>query len=202
MSALSIYQKTCPACGAMVPREARRCACDHEFVAADDGVLLPQEQALQEEELFEAYLAARVQQMIAALEAARLELAADPGNARKAAHLLQTLQEAMALREERNAQSARTERARQAARAARESLAAASSAQPSPSAQPTEAFRAQQATKAAKIMEAFENTQTKECPHCKTVLPVNSALCLCGYRFARNEFLPLAQATGSEHLRK
>jgi len=197
MCALSIFQKTCPACGALVSRDTRQCQCDHVFTSAENGALLPEEQALQDEELFEAYLAARVEQMISTLEAARVELAADPADERKAARLLQTLQEALKLRDERDAQTAKTELARQAALAARMNMSAAtaipeeagSTEAPTQSAAPTDAFRSQQAAKAAKIMEAFENTQTKECPHCKTVLPVNSALCLCGYIFARNEFL-------------
>jgi len=197
MSAFSIYQKACPACGALVSRDTRQCKCDYVFASVDDGAVLPEEQALQDEELFEAYLAARVQQMISALESARVELAADAANERKAARLLQILQEALRLREERDAQAAKTEFARQAARSARENLSATttppektgSAEMPEQSAEPTEAFRAQQAAKAAKIMEAFENTRTKECPHCKTVLPVSSALCLCGYIFSRNEFL-------------
>jgi len=197
MCALSIYQKSCPACGALVARDARQCQCDHVFSSSDDGALLPEEQALQDEELFEAYLAARVQQMISTLESARVELAADPASERKAARLLQILQDAMMLREERDAQAAKTALARQAAKTARANVSAAaaipeeaeSAEAPKQSMEPTEAFRAQQAAKAAKIMEAFENTQTKECPHCKTVLPVSSALCLCGYIFARNEFL-------------
>lgn len=196
MCALSIYQKSCPACGALVARDARQCQCDHVFASSDDA-LLPEEQALQDEELFEAYLAARVQQMISTLESARVELATDPASERKAARLLQALQDALMLREERDAQAAKTELARQAAQTARANVSAAtaipdeagSTEAPKQSAEPTEAFRAQQAAKAAKIMEAFENTQTKECPHCKTVLPVSSALCLCGYIFARNEFL-------------
>jgi len=197
MCALSIFQKTCPACGALVSRDSQQCKCDHVFTSLEDGALLPEEQALQDEELFEAYLAARVQQMISTLESARVELAADPANERKAARLLQTLQDALTLREERDAQAAKTELARQAVQTVRKSLSAAtatpeeadSAETPNQSAEPTEAFRTQQAAKAAKIMEAFENTRTKECPHCKTVLPVSSALCLCGYIFARNEFL-------------
>jgi len=197
MCALSIFQKNCPACGSLVSRDTRQCKCDHVFTPVEDGALLPEEQALQDEELFEAYLAARVQQMISTLESARVELAADPANERKAARLLQTLQDALRLRDERDAQASKTELARQAVQTARENVSAAttmpeeadSAEALKQSAEPTEAFRAQQAAKAAKIMEAFENTQTKECPHCKTVLPVSSALCLCGYIFARNEFL-------------
>ncbi len=196
MCALSIFQKTCPACGVLVSRDARQCKCEHVFTAAEDGALLPEEQSLQDEELFEAYLAARVQQMISTLESARVELAADPASVRKAARLLETLQDALTLREERDAQAAKTELTRRTAQAARANVSAAAMPEeaepveaPKQSAEPTEEFRAQQAAKAAKFMEAFENTQTKECPHCRTVLPVSSALCLCGYIFARNEFL-------------
>lgn len=141
----------------------------------------PEEQALQEEELFEAYLAARIDQTVAALEAARAEFNADQSNPRKADELVAAVGEALALRDERDAQAARIRQLRAA-------LAPETEA-PSLSAQPTEAFRAQQAAKAEKIMEGFANTRTKACPHCQTVLPAVSALCLCGYNFARNDFM-------------
>jgi hypothetical protein len=189
MSAYSIYQKPCPACGAVVARNANRCDCGHSFESISQNTPLPEEQALQEEELFEAYLAARVDQMVATVESARAELAADPANQRKAARLLQTVQDALILRDEREAQAAKTDLARQAVGAAREKLAPATPDLPVPSDQPTEAFRNQQTAKAEKIVETFANTQTKECPHCKTTLPVTSALCLCGYIFARHDFM-------------
>ena len=181
MRTYSIYQKPCAACGAIVSIDAARCDCGHSFKSSDKEDLLPEEQALQEEELFGAYLAARIEQAVAAVESARVELAADVSNPRKADKLLWTVQEALSLRDERDAQAARIAQIR-------ESLPSKPDA-PHMSAQPTEAFRAQQAAKAEKIVEAFHNTQTKACPHCKTLLPVTSALCLCGYIFARNHFM-------------
>lgn len=181
MSAYSIYQKPCPACGATVAIDTERCNCGYAFESAGKDQLLPEEQALQDEELFEAYLAARIDQVVATVESARAELIADMSNHRKADKLLRTVQEALALRDERDAQAAKIAQMR-------ESLSSKPGA-PALSAQPTEAFRAQQAAKAEKIMEGFINTRTKTCPHCQTVLPVTSALCLCGYIFARNDFL-------------
>src|SRR3989304_4401426 len=158
MKTYSIYQKPCPACGAVVSVDARRCNCGHAFESSTGiDARLPEEQVLQEEELFEAYLAARIDQAVATVEAAR------------------------ARRSERDAQPAKMPQIR-------ESLSSKPDA-PALSAKPTEAFRAQQAAKAEKTMEGFANTRTKTCPHCQTVLPVTSALCLCGYIFARNDFL-------------
>lgn len=189
MSAYSIYQKSCPACGAMVARDTKRCGCAYSFESVSLDTQLPEEQALQEEELFAAYLAARVDQTVATVESARVELAADPADSRKAARLLQTVQEALALRDEREAQATKTEQARKTAQAAREALTTSSPDIPVQSEQPTEAFRIQQAAKAEKIVEAFTNTETKKCPHCQTVLPVASALCFCGYIFSRQDFM-------------
>ncbi|GAB4508970.1 MAG: hypothetical protein Tsb0026_08410 [Sulfuricaulis sp.] len=181
MSAYSIYQKPCPACGTTVAIDTGRCNCGYAFESAGKDQALPEEQALQDEELFEAYLAARIDQVVATVESARAELIADMSNHRKADNLLRTVQEALALRDERDAQAAKIAQMR-------ESLSSKPGA-PALSAQPTEAFRAQQAAKAEKIMEGFTNTRTKTCSHCQTVLPVTSALCLCGYSFTRNEFL-------------
>ncbi|MHB8742515.1 MAG: hypothetical protein ACYC9L_05255 [Sulfuricaulis sp.] len=188
MSAYNIYQKSCPACGAMVSRDAKHCDCSYSFESASQDIQLPEEQALQEEELFAAYLTARVGQAVATVESARVELATDPTNSRKAARLLQTVQEALTLRDEREAQAAKTEQARITAQAARTVLTPALDV-PVQSAQPTEAFRIQQAVKAEKVAEPFTNTEIKKCPHCKTVLPVSSALCFCGYIFSRQDFM-------------
>ena len=181
MRTYSIYQKPCPACGTVVAVDAISCDCGYSFDSADKDELLSEEQALQEEELFEAYLAARIDQAVAMVESARAELAADISSQRNADKLLRAVQEALALRDERDAQAARIAQIR-------ESLTSKPDA-PTLAAQPTEAFRAQQSAKAEKIMEGFVNTQTKTCQHCRTVLPVTSALCLCGYNFARNDFL-------------
>lgn len=177
----SIYQKPCPACSTVVSVDAKSCNCGYSFDSLGKNEPPSDEQALQEEELFEAYLAARIDQVVEKVESARAELMADMSDHRKADKLLRSVQDALALRDERDAQAAKIAQIR-------ESLPSKPDA-PSLSAQPTEVFRAQQAAKAEKIMEGFANTRTKTCAHCKTVLPVTSALCLCGYIFARNDFL-------------
>ncbi|MBI3779434.1 MAG: hypothetical protein HY274_11100 [Gammaproteobacteria bacterium] len=190
MSTYSIYHKPCPACGSVVSTDTKRCDCGYAFGAADETAPLPEEQALQEEELFEAYLAARVDQTVAKVESVRIELAANPSDLRKADRLLQAVQEALILRDERDAQSAKTAQARIAARAAREKISpAAPDDLPVQSDRPTETFRAQQAARAEKIVEAFSNTEIKTCPHCNTTLPVTSTLCFCGYNFSRHDFM-------------
>ena len=189
MSAYSIYQKPCPACGTVVSTGAKRCDCGYSFGYSDETAPLPEELALQEEELFEAYLAARVGQTVAKVESVRTELVADPANLRKANHLLEVVQEALILRDERDAQAAKTAQARKTAQAARGKMAPAAPDVPVQSDRPTEAFRTQQATKAEKIVEAFTNTEIKNCPHCNTVLPVTSAQCFCGYNFSRHDVM-------------
>ena len=180
MRSYSIYQKPCPACGAAVTVESNNCNCGYSFDSANVATH-PEQQALQEEELFEAYLAARIDQVVESVESARTQLAADMSNQRLADKLLRTVQDALALRDERDMQALKIAQLR-------ESLSSRPDA-PQLSAKPTEAFRAQQTAKAEKTMEGFANTQTKACPHCRTVLPVTSALCVCGYIFARNDFL-------------
>ncbi len=181
MRTYSIYQKPCPACGAVVAVETQYCTCGYGFESVSTDERLPEEQALQDEELFQAYLLARIDQAVETVEAARAEFAAETSNRRKTDKLILAVQEALALRDECDAQTLKIAQLR-------ESLPVNPEA-PSLSAQPTEAFRAQQAAKAEKIMESFANTQTKTCPHCTTVLPVTSALCLCGYIYARNNFM-------------
>ncbi|MCR4300583.1 MAG: hypothetical protein NUV51_03160 [Sulfuricaulis sp.] len=142
---------------------------------------IPEKQALQDEELFQAYLQARIDQALETVESARAVFAAETSNRRKTDKLILAVQEAIALRDEIDAQTLKIAQLRESMPANPEALSLSS--------QPTEAFRAQQASKAEKIMESFTNTQTKTCPHCKTVLPVSSALCLCGYIYARNNFM-------------
>ncbi len=189
MSRYGIYQKPCPACGAAVSTDTMFCDCGYSFESSSGDTLLPEEQLLQEEELFEAYLEARVDQTVAMVESARADFATDPVSPHKAERLLQTVQEALTLRDEREAQAAKIAQARETAKAARERIEPAISDAPAISAEPTGAFKTQQAAKAEKIVEAFADTQTKKCPHCNTVLPVTSVLCLCGYIFARDDFL-------------
>ena len=56
-SLFSIYHKVCPACASMRPREETRCICGHSFSA------VPIDPELTEEQLYEDYLRARMQQI-------------------------------------------------------------------------------------------------------------------------------------------
>jgi hypothetical protein len=189
MAGYNIYQKPCPECGVIVSNDTAQCSCGHLFVSNTQDAQHSDEQALQEEELFAAYLAARIDQIIAAVEAARVELTSDTLDLRKSEHLLKAVQEALSLRDERDAQMAKIAQIRGSIQASNEPMAPETSDIHSQSSEPTEKFKAQQAEKAQKIIEAYNNTETKECTHCKTVLPVTSVLCCCGYIFSRHEIM-------------
>ena len=60
-ASLSIFQKPCPACALSVSVGAERCQCGHAFESSIKNQT-PQEAALRDEELYEAYLGARAQQ--------------------------------------------------------------------------------------------------------------------------------------------
>ena len=193
MSTSGIYKIPCPACGSLVPTGIDRCECGYAF---ESGTALPEDLALQEEEMFEAYINARAEQAIASVESARVTLAADPKNTDKASCLLKTVQQALILRDERDAQAAKIIEARRIALAARAKLDstgtgdnAAAIPETEAATEAPEAFKARQADRAKNIMQAFANTQTRECPCCHTILPVTSVLCLCGYHFERHEVL-------------
>jgi hypothetical protein len=184
MPASSIYQKICPACASLLPREARRCDCGYSFEAQSASVApSAEEQALRESELLEAYLQARVEQAVAVLEGAQAGLSKDPKNFDKAAAVLQALRDIRQLRAELNAQTARTVEARNAITTARGDLSDTPIHEPPASTQPTDAFRAEQTARAANVVQNFDGTQAKECPACKTWLPATSALCFCGHSF-------------------
>ena len=172
----------------MLPTDASRCECGYVFDAAPEDGPLEEELAVQEEELFEAYLEARLNQAAAELDIKRAELAADPGDFNRVARLIEAVRATYRLCGERDAQHAKTSAARRAAQAARSERAHERGLEPPPeptiSHAPTEVFRAAQAAQAERIMQAFAGVETKECPVCHTRLPAPSALCLCGYSFA------------------
>lgn len=72
----SIFQKPCPACAVNVSVGADRCPCGHVFESSQNQS--PQEAALRDEELYESYLSARVQQAQQAAHNAEQELADNP----------------------------------------------------------------------------------------------------------------------------
>jgi hypothetical protein len=182
----SVFRKTCPSCATQVPTDSHACACGHIFAAATEPGAAGAEDTDTDDELFRAYLRARIDQAVSALEAERIVLAADPKNFDKAYRVMRALHDVQALRNALQAHMADA------------ALAAPSPAEGSepaiPSAEPSEAFRTAQAVKAARIMQQFEGTDTKECPNCHQTLPVGTALCLCGYAFG-HEVAPPAPFT-------
>ncbi len=110
MSVLSsIYHKVCPACAAMRPREESHCLCGHSF----EGPTTDPE--LAEEQLYEHYLRARMQQIQQALRND------EPGAKAAEAALtrqvkMRTETELKAVQAELDRQRARIERMRRAAR--------------------------------------------------------------------------------------
>ena len=190
MTSYNIYQKTCPECAATVPADAKRCECGYCFEPVHaDAVRSAEEQAAQDEGLFEDYLAARVEQAIEAMRVAQSELAKSPGDFDKALEVMRRLQEVRAARTVLEAQAAKTAEAQKAAAAAKnnleqtESHAKTSETSVVQSSEPSEAFKALQAAKAAKSMEAKQVTETEECPACHTMFPLGVTRCACGYIF-------------------
>jgi hypothetical protein len=142
----------------------------------DDRPPADVEAELLDSRLMEDYLAARVEQALADLEAARCSLAADSHNFTKAEIVLRAVHTVRTIEAELLAQ--------------REHIAALQGAPdernpatPLQSAQAGEKFKARQAAKARQIVARFEGTETKSCPQCGTVLPVGTLLCFCSYRF-------------------
>jgi hypothetical protein len=180
----NIFRKTCPSCATQVPIDSDACSCGHVFGAAIEPGLTASEDAGGDEELFRAYLAARIEQAVSALETERAILAADPKNFDKAYRVMRALHDVLALRAELRAYSGPASAATPSAPDTAETAPAALSAEPS------EAFRTAQAAKAARIMQRFEGTETKECPNCQQTLPVGTALCLCGYAFGQSASTP------------
>jgi hypothetical protein len=154
----SVFQKACPKCSAMVPLETERCDCGYSFSLAappDNDEDTPMSQ---DEELYVAYLGARVEQARSVLETARAALVARPGDFAKAVAVMEAVHELRASREELAAEITRHP---QAASLLQQDKGAVASAQPS------EAFRAEQAARAAKIMESLESAAR----HAPTVQP-------------------------------
>jgi hypothetical protein len=180
----NIFRKTCPSCATQVPIDSDTCGCGHVFAAAIESGATASDDAGGEEELFRAYLSARIEQAVSALETERTILAADPKNFDKAYRVMRALHEVQALRAELRAYSGPAAPALPSAPATPEAAPAALSAEPS------EAFRSAQAAKAARIMQRFEGTETKECPNCQQTLPVSTAMCLCGYAFGPSASAP------------
>ena len=108
MTARSIFQKVCPECMATVPLDTRECSCGHQLDHDDtDAVLSSEEIRLKAEELYENYLAARVEQAAKAVKTSQAEFARDPSNTGKSDHIASAIHEVQLAESALAAQSAR-----------------------------------------------------------------------------------------------
>lgn len=151
--------------------------------STDSGTAVPQ--AVTDEELFAAYLAARVQQALETLNAARDELAAQPHDFNRAVLVMRRMQELRDLRNEFDAQRARVSAARTAAGLELPPAEEHPAQEPADQATPGAAFRTAQAEQAARIMAALA-TKPRTCPDCQALLAADAARCHCGYAIERS----------------
>jgi hypothetical protein len=161
MGARSIYEKICPVCAAVVAREAERCPCGHDFAGT---VVQAMQQAAVDEELYETYLTARLDQGLEALERARTALRDHPGDYVRATRVMEHVHELQGLRRELESQRAKIAVARPRMEDA------ASNA-------PTPAFRAAQTARAEAIAR---RTAALACSACGSPLEAGIARCACG----------------------
>jgi len=104
----SIFQKICPDCMNTLALDSHHCACGHQFDHDNNEADLSSEEIrLQAEELYENYLAARVEQSTAAIQAAEAEHNRDPENMQKAFRVTDLINESEDARRALAAQSAR-----------------------------------------------------------------------------------------------
>jgi hypothetical protein len=157
---------------------AADCTCGYR-AGGPDGEPASLLQTANEEELFETYLSARLNQAIEELNAARLILTQKPGDLNQAVHVMRRVQELRTLQNELRTQRARLAEAR---------IAAGLEPLPPPGetaaeSAPRETFRASQAEQAAKIMAALAQ-QPRTCPSCQALLTDQATQCHCGYRLS------------------
>lgn len=104
MTTRSIFQKVCPSCMNTVPIDMRECSCGHVFDHDDTGSSPSSEEIrLKAEELYQNYLAARLEQATSSARAARTVYARDPANLEKSDRV------SLAMREQQAAETALTE---------------------------------------------------------------------------------------------
>ncbi|GEM_PF-1653972 len=190
MATRSIYHKDCPACAASVGADTKRCDCGYSFeTQMQENQSLPEDQAVQDEELLREYLDARIGQAVGELQTIQAGMAHDSRDLDKANQVLRAFAILRELRDELKTQTAKIADAKKIARAARLErgmpVDAEDDADATATSQaPTDAFRAAQAAKAEMAMKAA-GIDAKECPKCHTILPQPAVHCFCGYNFVR-----------------
>ncbi len=108
MTARSIFQKICPGCMITLPSDAHACSCGYQFDHDDtDPTLTSEEIRVKAEELYESYLAARVEQATSSVMSAQAEFARDPESPLKSQRVADAIRESETARAALSEQSAR-----------------------------------------------------------------------------------------------
>lgn len=160
-----IFQKACPACATLVQLDVPSCDCGYTF--HDNPEIADAAQQATDEELFESYLVARLDQALSALEDARTQLSGASGNYDKAYQVMRRVHELNSLQAELAAQKAKSA-------AARERIQ-----QLTGTGAPADVFRAQQAERADSIAS---QASADKCPVCRAPMSSGALRCDCGYR--------------------
>lgn len=142
----------------------------NEFDAAETP------QSVTDEELFETYLTARLEQAVNTLNQARDALAAEPQDFNRVIQVMRRVHELRDVRAQLDAQRERVATARHAAGIE----AAANEASAGEQAVPGSAFRAAQSEQADKVMATLA-LQPRTCPACQALLAPTSTQCHCGH---------------------
>jgi hypothetical protein len=156
---------------------------DSSDVSRNEHSAIEVPQAVIDEELFEAYLSARLSQALDTLNRARDDLASQPHDFNRALIVMRRVHELRDLGAQLEAQRGRLNAARSDAGLD----AAAATAEPPPVAQstPGEAFRTAQAEQAERVMAAL-TSRPRTCPSCQALLEPNCTRCACGYEVEAN----------------
>lgn len=145
-------------------------------LSGDEHTAVDADASVTEEELFETYLAARVEQALDTLNRARDALAAQPGDFDRVIQVMRRVHELRELNEQLGVQHARAA----AARAAAGLETTVPETPAGEGAVPGSAFRAAQAEQAEKVMTKLA-AQPQTCPACQALLEPNSGQCRCGF---------------------
>lgn len=166
-------KKSCPQCGTRISANVDQCQCGHHFRSIESFA-----RALEDERLYQEYLAARTRQAVRAAIVGQAAHKADPNDAKKASQAEECVREAETARAALAQQNAKVvhlveainkysdaERATLAAKIGRQRLG-------------------QEAERIAKKV-----TKIKFCPRCKAAAPLDISRCKCGNLFSDVEHM-------------
>ena len=134
-------------------------------------------QSSDEESLYLAYLAARIDKAVSEVETHQAQLAQKPDDFRCIANLMRAVREAQSVRAEFETQKSLLDRVDV------DISGPETASESNKLNQATEQFRNQQANKAAQMMGANYALGRKECPRCHALTPASAARCECGNFF-------------------